>query len=95
MDGLSIEAVLGGVQGLTMTIGVETKLNTTTMRVKSMLKLNTTRNDPISNFEFKFYFPRFDPYVTKSPSINPLGPYSVQSVGAALAVSWAIEQNPG
>ena len=26
---------------------------------------------------------------------NPLGPYSVQSVGAAKAVSWAIGHNPG
>ena len=29
------------------------------------------------------------------PSIHPLGPYSLQSVGAAKAVSWAIEHNPG
>ena len=28
-------------------------------------------------------------------SIHPLGPYSVQSVGAASAVSWAIGHNPG
>ena len=29
------------------------------------------------------------------PSIHPLGPYSVQSVGAAEAVSLAIGHNPG
>uniref|UniRef100_A0A8C4N7N1 Ig-like domain-containing protein n=2 Tax=Eptatretus burgeri TaxID=7764 RepID=A0A8C4N7N1_EPTBU len=28
-------------------------------------------------------------------SIHPLGPYSVQSIGAAQAVSWAIGHNPG
>ena len=27
--------------------------------------------------------------------IKPLGPYSVQSVSAAKAVSWAIGHNPG
>ena len=26
---------------------------------------------------------------------NPLGPYSVQSIDAAKAVSWAIGHNPG
>ena len=29
------------------------------------------------------------------PSIHPLGPYSVQSVGAAKAVSCAVQHNPG
>ena len=29
------------------------------------------------------------------PSIHPLGPHSVQRVGAAEAVSWAIGHNPG
>ena len=28
-------------------------------------------------------------------TIHPSGPYSVQSVGAAKAVSWAIGHNPG
>ena len=28
-------------------------------------------------------------------SIHPWGPYSVQSIGAAEAVSWAIGHNPG
>ena len=29
------------------------------------------------------------------PSIHPLGPYSVQSIRTAEAVSWAIGQNSG
>jgi len=32
---------------------------------------------------------------TVKTSIYPLGPYSVQTVGAAWAVSWAIGHNPG
>ena len=33
--------------------------------------------------------------ITIHPSIHSSGPYSVQSVGAAEAVSWAIGYNPG
>ena len=29
------------------------------------------------------------------PSVHPFGPYFVQSIGAAKAVSWAIGHNPG
>ena len=32
---------------------------------------------------------------SRDRSILPLGPYSVQSVGAAKAVSWVIGHNPG
>jgi len=36
-----------------------------------------------------------DPVYPWQINIHPLGPYSVQSVGAALAVSLAIGHNPG